>query len=77
MDNRIDFICQHTMDGGIIPLKIRLRDEDNELQEYMVKGYRDTSEHSMKSFEIKIVVFDSMKIFKIYKGSDDIWRIQL
>ena len=57
MDNRIDFICQHTMDGGIIPLKIRLRDEDNELQEYMVKGYRDTSEHSMKSFEIKIVVF--------------------
>ena len=26
-DNRIDVICQHTRDGRIIPLKIRLKDE--------------------------------------------------
>lgn len=39
MDNRIDLICQHTMDGKIIPMRMRLRDEDGELQEYTIKGY--------------------------------------
>ena len=31
----IDTICQHSKDGEIIPLKIRLTDEDGECQEYM------------------------------------------
>ena len=44
VDKRIDLICQHTMEGKIIPLKLRFQDEDGELQEYSVKGYRDTSE---------------------------------
>lgn len=39
MDKRVDLICQHTMDGKIIPLKLRFQDEDGELQEFLVKGY--------------------------------------
>ena len=33
MDNRIDLICQHTMEGNIIPIRMRLWDEDGEFAE--------------------------------------------
>ena len=36
----IDVICQHKQDGNIIPLKIRLQDEDGEYQAFVVKSYR-------------------------------------
>lgn len=77
MDTRIDFICQHTMDGNIIPLKIRLRDEDGELQEYAIKGYRDTSKYAVKSFDVKIIVLDTIKYIHIFCGADEIWRLKI
>ena len=68
MDKRIDLICQHTMEGKIIPLKLRFQDEDGELQEYSVKGYRDTSEFGITSFECKIIVRDTMKFVRIFSS---------
>lgn len=76
MEKRIDLICQHTMDGDIIPLKIRLKDEDGELQEYMVKGYRDLSEYGKYCFECKITVFDTMKLIRIFSPDCKVWWIQ-
>ena len=38
----LDVICQFKKDGTIIPLKIRLQDEDGEYQSYMVKSYRQS-----------------------------------
>jgi len=76
MDNKIDFICQHTMDGDIIPLRIRLRDEDGELQEYSVRGYRDVSEYKITSFECKIVVRDTAKIVRIYSSDGRTWLLR-
>ena len=35
----IDVICQHSRDGKITPMKIRVIDEDGEYQEYKIKGY--------------------------------------
>lgn len=32
-----DVICQHKIDGSIIPLKIRITDEDGEYQVYNIK----------------------------------------
>lgn len=76
MDSKIDFICQHTMDGEIIPLRIRLRDEDGELQEYNVRGYRDVSEYKITSFECKIVVRDTAKIIRIYSSDGKTWLLR-
>ena len=38
-----DVICQHKTDGSIIPLKIRITDEDGEYQVYNIKSYKDVS----------------------------------
>ncbi|MBO6107810.1 MAG: hypothetical protein J6P16_00210 [Eubacterium sp.] len=37
----IDVICQHSRDGTIVPLKIRIRDEDGEYQAYTIQGFRE------------------------------------
>ena len=37
----LDVIAQFNRDGSIIPLKIRLYDEDGELQSYKVKSVRE------------------------------------
>ena len=34
-NNKIDVMCTHTMDGKIIPMKIRLKDEDGMYQNIM------------------------------------------
>jgi hypothetical protein len=73
-DRAIDLICQHTMDGKIIPLRIRLRDEDGELQEFSVKGYRDISEFGITCFECKIIIRDTMRLIKIFSSDCREWR---
>lgn len=40
-DTPIDVICQFTKDGIIIPLKIRMPDDEGELQVYKVKTYKE------------------------------------
>ena len=42
-NNKIDVMCTHTMDGKIIPMKIRLKDEDGMYQTFAVRAYRDLS----------------------------------
>ena len=37
----VDVIAQHNHDGTIIPLRLRLEDEDGELQTYTIQGYRE------------------------------------
>lgn len=61
----LDVICQFKKDGTIIPLKIRLQDEDGEYQSYMVKSYRQSGmsasakppHYSTIMFECKINAF--------------------
>ena len=36
----VDVICQHCRDGTIIPMRVRLKDEEGMLQSYTIKGYR-------------------------------------
>ena len=42
-NRNIDMICQHKADGTIIPLRIRMLDDDGAYQEYKVRTYRDLS----------------------------------
>ena len=41
MQQTLDVIAQFNRDGSIIPLKIRLYDEDGELQSYVIKAVRE------------------------------------
>lgn len=89
MDNTVDMICQHTKEGTIIPLKIRLIDEDGERQQYNVRRYRILS-HEGKvilpsevrvttctlRYECVISVFGQEKVLQIlYNIGNRTWRI--
>lgn len=88
-DNSIDVICQHTRTGDIIPLRIRLIDEDGIYQTFVIKAYRDISlhgDHTLPNnvnthqynwvFECRIQVFDRSKYLKIiYNAYDNKWRL--
>ena len=39
----IDVICEHTADGSIIPLKLRVKDDNGEYQSYRIDSNRDLS----------------------------------
>lgn len=87
-----DVICQHNKDGTIIPLKIRIKDDDGESQTYSIKSYKDLSTNGdfvlpngvnvsrrhLWSFECKIQVFDLLKRIRLfYNAADGCWRVQL
>lgn len=86
----VDVICQHTREGNMIPIKVRIQDEEGEYQTYVVKGYKDLSHKgsytmpngvaatsSIFPFDCKINVFDSEKIIHLYYNSHEhIWRIR-
>ena len=86
----IDVICQHSTDGSVIPMRVRVRDEDGGFQTLNVKGYRDYShnpEYKLPNgyqlttydfcFECNIVVFGMRKkIILFYRPqSDSVWRV--
>jgi len=93
MDNKIDVICQNCRDGSIIPLKIRLVDEDEQIQQYIIKQYKETTQtgvyslpsgvkvqygEQLRSFECKIESFQREKtIGIIYNPKSQIWKIKV
>ena len=42
-EKEVDVICQHTRDFKIIPMRVRIQDEDGEFHTYNIKSYKDTS----------------------------------
>ncbi|MBQ1171495.1 MAG: hypothetical protein IIX48_02700 [Lachnospiraceae bacterium] len=90
-DRSIDVICQNCRDGSIIPLKLRITDEDGEIQQYQIKGYRDiTGRHSyqlpngttvtttqeIKVFECRIECFHRQRVISIfYNPKTLIWSL--
>ena len=88
-ENIVDVICQHTRDSKIIPIKIRIQDEDGEFHNYTIKSYKDRSPSSTYqmpngisvsrgtwTFDCKIAVFDTLKTITLfYTPSDNKWTI--
>ena len=87
---QVEVICQHTLGSRIIPLRIRLEDEDGILQTYNIKSYKDITPHNgytlpngvkitstnIWTFECKILVLDMLRPIKLYYNSrDNIWEI--
>ena len=85
----VEVICQHTKGSRIIPLRVRLEDEDGITQTYNIKAYKDTTPHNgytlpsgvkvtsgIWSFECKILVLDSLRPIKLYYNPrDNIWTV--
>lgn len=85
----IDVICQHSTDGTIIPLRVRLSDENGERQTLNIEGYRDLSHQGTRAmpdgvyvtnntlvFECKIIVHNqTRKINLYYEPSSLIWKM--
>ena len=87
---QVEVIAQHTRDHKIIPLRIRLQDEDGEMQNYTIKAYKETSPsagtYTMPngvtvtkgtwSFDCKILVFGILQNIRLfYKPSENLWTI--
>ncbi|MCR5591516.1 MAG: hypothetical protein K6F73_08275 [Lachnospiraceae bacterium] len=88
-DKAVDVICQHSRDGAIIPMKVRLTDEDGQVQAYKIRSYRDMSHKGrfqmpngvvatsgVFPFECRISCFGNEKtITLVYFAYDHVWRI--
>ncbi len=84
-----DVICLHSKDGTIIPLRVRLVDEDGLQQAYSIKEYRDLSHQGARMmpdgmcvtnntliFECKISVFGREKKINLYSDPPNlIWKV--
>ena len=78
---KVDVICQHTMEGEIIPLRIRLHDEDGVLQTFNIRAYKDITVHdnftNIWTFDCKILVMDTLRPIRLfYHAVDGVWKIQ-
>lgn len=85
-----DVYCVHQRDGSIIPIRIRIEDEDGESQSYLVKGYRQidfegntilpsgvgAGSNTNLSYECKIMVFDKeRRVRLLYRKFDGKWIV--
>lgn len=79
MEKSLDIICQHLSNGDIIPIKVRLADEDGEFHIFQVKSYKVIDRPgdvclpnlvnttvSLWTFECKILVFGNLKIIRLH-----------
>lgn len=88
-ERKVDVICQHKSDGSIIPMKVRIQDDDGEFQVYLIKSYKTltqpgdcilpsgvtTTTHTWQ-FECKISVFDVEKRIKLfYNAYENYWKV--
>ena len=87
-ENKVDVICQHSRDGTIIPMKLRVEDEDGEYQTYLIRSYKDVTNYGetdnqkvsiainhMWTFECVILVFGrERRIRLLYNSFENLWR---
>jgi hypothetical protein len=87
-DEKLDVICEHKSDGDIIPLRIRIRNEDGEYHVFSIREYRDLSHRGTYTtgdgvfvtnntlvYECHIEVFGTQKTVKLYyEPHRSLWR---
>lgn len=91
MRKNADVICQHTKDGRTIPLKIRIEDEDGELQSYNIRSYRQLSvggslllpnevnvAKTIWRYECKVCIWGRERIVELfYHLHENVWYVEL
>ena len=93
MENRkVDMICQLNKDETIIPMKMRLVDEDGMLQEFQIRGYRIvntdgdyklpsglhvSSNGMFQLYECKILILGRERVVRlIFNKRNLIWMLE-
>ena len=85
----VDVICQHSKDGTIIPLRVKIKGEDGEYQAYTIDEYHDHSREGTRElpggvyvtnetfvFECSIVSFGRKRIiWLVYEPTRVIWKL--
>ncbi|MCR5252029.1 MAG: hypothetical protein K6E50_15650 [Lachnospiraceae bacterium] len=85
----VDVICQHSKDGAIVPIRIRVTDEDGLKQAFTIKEYRELPQQGARTmpdgvyvtdhtmiFECKIVIFERLRLIRLYyEPAQMIWRM--
>lgn len=80
LENSIDVIVQYTKEGQIIPMRIKIQDEDGMYQTYSIRKYREktvngeyllpsgikVAGNKYKYFEIRILIFGVEKTISIF-----------
>lgn len=91
MGTDVDVICQHSKDGTIIPIKVRVVDEDGEYHVYTIKKYNDLSHQGTREmpdgmyvtnltlvYECQIIVFGKSRIIRLYLDPNStIWKMMV
>ena len=77
----VDVICQHCRDGTIIPMKVRMKDEEGMLQSYTIHAFKKIKGGGFTmpdgifisamtlSYECKIVTFGKERLIRLYYKS--------
>ena len=87
----VDVICQFNKDGGIIPLRVRIVEDDGEYHAYTIQSYRDMSyrgayttsggvfvSNSTLYFECNIMVLGMLKTIRLYYDTGSrLWKISM
>ena len=90
-DLAVEVICQHGIDGTIMPIKIRFQDEYGEWQSFKIMAYRENgmgeessqvpgsipATATLRRFDCKIQVFETEKSIALYYNTNQgIWRLR-
>ena len=75
----VDVICSFMRNGKLIPMRIRMTDEDGQKQAFTIKDYRDLSGLGARTmpdgvyvadntlvYECRICVFDRLRLIRLY-----------
>ena len=62
----VDVICQHSADGTIAPLRLRLNDENGEKRTFDIKGYKDLSFQGTRTMQDGTYVSGDMLAFECH-----------
>ena len=65
-ENRVDVICQHSRTGEVIPLRLRVCDEEGELHAYTIKSYKDLTGRGAYTTKDGIYVTDRMRVYECH-----------
>ena len=60
----VDVICQHNKDGSMIPMRVRLTDEDGAVQTYTIKSYEDLSHQGTRTMPDGMYVSDRTFVYE-------------
>ncbi len=85
----VDVICQQNRDGTMIPMRVRLTDEEGATQTYTIKEFRDLSHQGTREmpdgmyvtdmtfvYECQVLAFGRYKMIRLYyEPSGTVWKM--